>query len=673
MPFFSRARRLYKIVTQLGLTQVGLFALYKFGLKTGYFKRQSNSKFPNPTIRFLFDFPAKEEVLAVLGEDGLQTLITEADHIVDGKFRIFGGELVDLKLDLNHRLSHWVDYEIGKAKIPEFEYQSLNTALNLPPETCDLKLIWEPARFGWAFTLGRAYRISGDEKYAESFWRYFEIFDKANPVNMGPHWMNGQEVAIRLMVFVWAAQIFADSTETTAGRQNRIARSITEHAERIPPTLLYARSQNNNHLTSEAAGLYTAALALPDHPDAEKWRKLGIKWLNWSFENQIDETGEYIQRSVNYHRLVLQLGLWVSALSTKEHEVHEGKAKLDTLDVSSWMTKKAQQNLALATRWLAELTDPISGNTLNLGANDGAYLFPLANGDFRDARPIVSAASQAFFGETPFEAGEWDEMSLWFKRLNVKTLKRSNEVINCTLRPATDTWAHLHIADGNLRLAHADQLHIDLWWQGTNIALDPGTYLYNAESPWDNPLAATEFHNTVTVNNLDQMTRASRFMYLDWSHGRIFEKSQNKIVAEHDGYRKLGITQRRTVSFAENIWRIEDNLQTFKPSNLQPFTYRLHWLLVDGEWNVEGAKEKVEMSLQTRNSLLNITLHASRFTSSSFSIVRAGELLFGNDTPSPTRGWYSPTYGVKLPALSLALEVTATDTVQFTTEFNLQP
>ena len=638
----SRFQRLYKTVAQLGLTQVGLFALYKLGLKTGYFKRKATTHFPNPTLRLLFNFPTKEELLSVLGEDGLKHLITEADEIVDGRFRIFGGGLTEIELDLGLPPRHWTEYETHKADIPY---------AHLPHP--DIKYIWEPARFGWAFTLGRAFHATDERKYVEAFWRYFETFDKANSVNMGPHWMNGQEVAIRLMALVWAAQAFWDARVSTNQQLGRLTESIAEHAECIPMTLLYARSQNNNHLLSEAAALYTASLALPDHPDAGKWRKLGIKWLNWSFENQIDENGEYIQRSVNYHRLMLQLAVWVNAI-----------------DESSWMTEKARRNLANATRWLADLTDPLSGNAVNLGSNDGAYIFPLANGDFRDYRPVVQSASQAFLSGTSFQNNQWDEISLWFQPANFQTFKPSNESAPCVVKPENSTWAHLRVADGNLRLAHADQLHLDLWWQGMNITLDPGTYLYNVEAPWDNPLAATEYHNTVTVNKQDQMTRASRFMYLDWSRGHLTEKTENKIIAEHNGYRELGITHRRAVSFARNTWRVKDNLQTFEPSNL--LTYKLHWLLVDGEWQVESSDEKIEISLRTEAGLLNISLLVSRFTSSNFSLARAGELLYGTAEVSPARGWYSPTYGVKIPAISLALEVTTVDAVQFTTEFNLK-
>ncbi|MBC8334520.1 MAG: alginate lyase family protein [Anaerolineales bacterium] len=667
-----RLKYLLKTIYQLGFTQVALFALYKIGLTSGYYKRIPISNFRVSNLEYLFSLPSPDDLKKILGPEGIETLLTEADHIVDGQFRIFGSELAEIKLDFNHPLSHWVDYETGKGKIPKSEYRI--PALNLPPSTFDLKLIWEPARFGWAFTLGRAYRVSGDEKYAEAFWRHFEIFDTGNPVNMGPHWMNGQEIALRLMVFVWAAQVFFDSGESTSQRKERLAQSVVEHADRIPSTLLYARAQNNNHLTSEAAGLYTAGLALPEHPQANKWRKLGIKWLNWSFENQIDDNGAYVQHSVNYQRLVLQIGLWVSALNTKDTKVHKEEEKTNLSEPLRplCLTKRSLENLSLATRWLAELTDPISGNTPNLGSNDGAYIFPLANGDFRDFRPVIRAASRVFLTEEPFPA---DEMSLWFspfKPLNLQTYYSPNlpTFQLSTLKPSNSNWAYLRVVDGNLRLAHADQLHLDLWWRGENITLDPGTYLYNAASPWDNPFPATEYHNSVTVNGLDQMTRASRFMVLDWAHGRIVEQSSQKIVAEHDGYRKLGVTHQRAVTFAENTWLVEDNLISEPQLSRK---YCLHWLLPDWEWALENREERIEISLIFPQGFLKLTLHASEISKQNFSLVRAGELIKGNGDTFPTRGWYSPTYGVKIPALSLALDVTSSDTVEFISEFEFSP
>jgi hypothetical protein len=80
----------------------------------------------------------------------------------------------------------------------------------------------------------------------------------------------------------------------------RLAETIAAHAARIPPTLAYARAQNNNHLLTEAVGLYTAGAALAEHPRADYWRDLGWRWLNAALQSQIDGDGTYIQHSTNY-------------------------------------------------------------------------------------------------------------------------------------------------------------------------------------------------------------------------------------------------------------------------------------------------------------------------------------------------------------------------------------
>jgi hypothetical protein len=50
--------------------------------------------------------------------------------------------------------------------------------------------------------------------------------------------------------------------------------------------------------------------------------------------------------------------------------------------------------------------------------------------------------------------------------------------------------------------------------------------------------------------------------------------------------------------------------------------------------------------------------------------VRAGKYLRGAGAPAPTLGWYSPTYGVKEPALSLLADYSASPPFTFTTTFH---
>jgi hypothetical protein len=50
-------------------------------------------------------------------------------------------------------------------------------------------------------------------------------------------------------------------------------------------------------------------------------------------------------------------------------------------------------------------------------------------------------------------------------------------------------------------------------------------------------------------------------------------------------------------------------------------------------------------------------------------IIRAGEFLYGNGPASPIAGWFSPTYGVKIPALAVRFSVTSPLPIRFTSGF----
>ena len=428
-----------KALRELGFQQVALNSLYKIGLKTGYFRlaegRSPAEAHPPLALAPILTLPNRQQLLDALGAEGLAALLAEADEIVGGRYRQFGGDPVEIQLEPPGPLRHWSEHESGAAG-------------RHPHSPQDIKYTWEPARFGWAFVLGRAYFLSTNEAYAGAFWRYFEIFERANPAFLGPNWMSGQEVGLRLMAFAWAGQVFAGSEHSSPQRLADLAASTARHASRIPASLLYARSQNNNHLLTEAAGLFTASLALPGHPQAARWGALGQKWLAWCFENQIDQHGEYVQHSSNYHRLMLQTALWIKALELKANPPRPLTA--------------GPAGLALATHWLLSMLDPLSGGVPNLGANDGALVFPLAACPFDDFRPVASAAGRAFLQVT-LPPGRWDEMALWYG------LPRSETLTELASYPgdhlyAPNSWAMLRAVKYTSRPSHPDQLHLDLWW-----------------------------------------------------------------------------------------------------------------------------------------------------------------------------------------------------------------
>lgn len=607
----------FKVLRQLGWRQGFLYAWYQFLLHSGIlrFLTPTNINTANSSLSPLPIKLDSNKFKNILKEEEDQ-LIKEADQIVKGQIKLFGA--LDQTLDFSQpeKIKHWTQHK------------------NVWVKNKDIKLYWEAARFGWAISLARAYALNKDERYAEAFWSKTQEFLNNNPSNHGLHWSSAQEVAIRLISLSFCYGIFVESKHSTESRKILLSKAIAAHAERIPPTMIYARAQNNNHLITEAMGLYTASAILPQHPKAKKWHALGWKWLNNAFQTQIMQEGRYIQNSNNYHRLMLQCALWVKMIS----EIHS-----DTFPTN---TTKA---LAAATKFLYDSLDKTSGQAPNLGPNDGAYILPLTILPFQDYRPVLQAAGRAFLGHSLFPSGSWDEMSAWLVK---EPFEAEEHTGNSNLRLSSiNSWASLRAVKHQHRPGHADQLHIELWWHGLNIARDAGTYLYNAPPPWQNALSGTDVHNTISLNDQDQMLKTSRFLYLDWAQATVLEKNKSRITAEHDGYRKQGLTHHRSLEVIDkDQWQINDIITS---NRKETFTARLHWLLPDWPWRIE----KHFLYLESPHGW--ITLQINSKEPLDISLVRAGELLYGQDKFPPYRGWVSPTYAIKNPALSFAVRIKA--------------
>lgn len=675
MPSIAHA---FKALRELGPRQVGLYLAYQLGLRIGYFRwRTRFAKLDNFRLEAnrCWSLPDKQDLKQMLGADH-QQLCAQADEIVAGQVRLFGGDPVSLELDVPGSPRHWTQYK----------------------KSCihgrDIKWIWEPARFGWVYPLGRAFYLTGDDRYASAFWNYAEFFFAANPPYRGPNWVSGQEVGLRLIALLFADVVFSTSTLKNGKEPGiDISALISAHAARIPPTLIYARSQNNNHLIVESLALYAAGLAFPTHPDSPAWQAMGWRCLHRGLRTQIEPDGSYMQQSNNYHRLVLQIGLLAHSLARKNNRP---------------FPQQSRQRLAAATRWLLSLLDSHHGHVPNLGPNDGAYILPLSEGSFYDYRPVLQAASLAFLGAPAFKPGHWDEMARWFDLDDSKTRLGSSvqgshpsagslpsPVPAVLHHPEFDSWLYLRAAHFTHRPGHADQLHLDLWWRGLNLACDPGTYLYNAPPPWNNALTVAHVHNTITVNGEDQMTRASRFLYVDRAQAHLFQRTASRLVAEHDGYQHFGITHRRAVEVSQSGWFVTDELLpvegmqlgAFKTGKLKEqdglptFNFRLNWLLPDWHWNLQTSNEEAQLAVQSPHGWvkLNINMQATPLnpdvSGAETSLVRtpqsiahpparllvflfrAGTTLHGDLPADPIWGWCSPTYGYKEPALSFAVEV----------------
>jgi len=566
--------RTYK---KLGLRNCAAVASYRFLLRAGFYERQLPLR-PCPIPEPLNCEPE----LASIASDGC---LATADALLAGKAAWFGDQVFSVATP--------PDWFFDPFSAQHFPDQSQHWSRCRPFQYADIKRCWELSRWSWAPLLIRAWRLTGDHSYRDAFNSWCHSWCQSNPVNGGSNWLCGQEASIRLLHALQAWQL-ADSPLAFPDASPQRAAFAAAHLQRIFATAYYARAQDNNHWTSEAAALFIggswlAASASVYAIDGQHWAKEGRLALEHSVARLVMADGSFAQHSLTYHRLLLdtlaQVELWRRWLDLPH------------------FSERFQQRCRAATHWFGALLDPCSGDGPNLGSNDGAFIYQLHNRPFRDFRPTYQLASVLFFGKTPLSPGPWDESLHWLGLINsptdifaaplVKALDVSSlgspQVVElfakggyAVLRPATTNWALLRLPTYRFRPAHADPLHLDLWCQGVNLLRDGGSYAYNADPVELAYFPGIASHNTFQFDNVEPMPRIGRFLFGDWlqlegparlephsvtaayscPHGR----HQRQVQVDVTGYR----------------WIITDICSGFQHNAI------LRWRLCPGDWCLEG-------------------------------------------------------------------------------------
>jgi hypothetical protein len=507
----------------------------------------------------------------------------------------------------------------------------------------DIKIIWEPSRFGFVYTLVRAYWRTGDEQYAELFWTLLADWQQHNPPQLGANWKCGQETSFRVMAWCFGLYGFRDAQATTPERIARLAQMIAVSGERIACNIDYALSQRNNHGISEAVGLWTIGLLFPEFRQAIRWKEKGRTLLEQLSNELIYADGAFVQHSVNYHRVMLHDYLWAIRLGELQQQP---------------LSQNLCEQVSKAGQLLYQLQDSFTGQVPRYGQLDGALVLPLNNCDYLDFRPVIQAIHYLSTGGRCYTAGPWDEDLLWL--FGYSTLDAPQQAqMQMNLRAESGGYYTLRTANSFVftrcttyrdRPGQADMLHVDLWWQGQNIAIDPGTYSYNAPAPWQNPLAQTTYHNTITVDGLEQMNRVGKFLWLPWLQGKTLQADQQPSGVEqywegqHNGYRHLKAPvryRRALIGLPQDTWLVVDYLES-----KHDHAYRLHWLLADLPYQWDQQQKHLQLATPAGEYHLQL---GSLLAQGKASLCRA-------DSENP-RGWQAPYYFHRRAALSVDLVV----------------
>lgn len=555
--------------------------------------RESPRFFPVPDSPLFFrkKFPAEAE-----------KIIASAEQVLLGKFDLLGyknldfGAPVDWHLEpisgKRSPLKHWKRFD------------ELGTE-----ETGDKKIVWELNRLQHFFTLGAAFRLTGDERFAAEFVAQLNDWAAKNPPARGVNWISSLEIAFRAISILWALRFFKNSPSLTPQFFADAVKTLILHGRHIEKYLSTYYSPNT-HLTGEALGLYYLGTFLPALKTARRWRETGAQILIAELDRQILPDGVYFEQSTWYARYTVDFYMHFLIL-----------ARLNNDEFVLAESAKISEKLQLALDFLMFVQRP-DGTTPIIGDDDGGQMLPVsfARGinDFRAC--LANGAMMFKRGDYKFAAGAFAVENFWlfgkqgfdeFAKIAIANLPETTKTFSdggyFTARSDWTPDAHFIVIDGGKHgapgaaHAHADALAFDLSVAGRATLVDAGTYSYHESAEIRDYFRVARAHNTLTIDGASSSETAGKFAWKSIADARIERtlsaENFDYFCGSHEGFSRLEnriITHRREMLFMRSkFWILRDSINA---ENVHDYELNFHFAaglqpeIMDGKFVLNRAE-----------------------------------------------------------------------------------
>lgn len=573
-----KVKLLLSMVRQMGLPWVSYRGWYEFRKKTGILEkrfpakeftdeeflqriqigsvaecvqrwRESSSK----SLPGFLEIPTIREYLKdSLSATEREKIIRIADQAILGRIYCFSHWYADYGMPINWQYNP-VTKKQGQIN------QHWTRVNDLDHTFGDIKYVWEASRFPQVYYFVKAHLLTGDPKYPAAFWDHFSSWVQQNPPELGLNWKCGQELTIRMISWIFGLYAFYQEESFTEEMIFAVLKQIYYHAQHIDRHFEFAlHAVKNNHTISEAGGIFTAGVLFPFMDKNGRWLRRGRRHLEREGLKQIYTDGSYLQHSLNYQRLIVQMYSWVLALAA-QNQVSFGDLFKKRLLKTVEFLYQAQGD---------------GERVPNYGSNDGALLFPLSTKDYLNYAPQLNTLHYLLTGQRLYPSGKADDEMIWFagmksllsEQREMRRSSRAYPVGGYFLMRGGDSYGWTRCCEYHDRPAQADMLHLDLWWKGQNVLRDAGSFSYNPGPALQGVFTSTAMHNTVVINGQDQMQKSSRFLWENWTQGRELrfnaEADEGFFQGEHYGYHP--IIHRRSIAYSGDIWLVVDDLMALQ-------------------------------------------------------------------------------------------------------------
>jgi hypothetical protein len=468
-------------------------------------------------------------------------VIAAADAICRHEFDLLGSGCVTLGAQLPWHTDFKTGREWSRQYSPDIDYAELD-------RPTDVKVPWELSRCQHFTTLGQAYWLTDDERYAREFVSEVADWIDANPWGYGVNWACAMDVALRAVSWMWGFYFMSESAACAAPAfRSAFVHALHLHGDHIA-THIERSDVNGNHYLCDAVGLVFIGSFFRSTAKGRRWLATGRDMIAAEIFNQTSADGVDFEKSTAYHRLVLEAFITCGVLADRQGEPFpsEWQARLDRMLEFVEAYVKPDGSIPL-------VGDADDGRIQKLGTqlvNDHRYLL---------------AAGAVFFGRADFKraATQFGDEAFWL--LGVEGAAAFDAVAESEAPPIASRAfpdggfyvlrsdrAHVFVDCGEVGMhgrgghGHNDILSFELWLDGTNLITDCGAYLYTASREWRNRFRSTAFHNVVQVDDeelnrlispdhLWQLRDDARPQDVEWRPGETVDYFRGS----HTGYRRL--------------------------------------------------------------------------------------------------------------------------------------
>jgi len=463
------------------------------------------------TFNFFFDrvvtVNAETQQVSLLHWDGVsaknysefdewKVLKKFCDDVIQYQIVTIGDQSYDLLDD-----AIWFYDPVNKSYIDKSVSLS-NYVTELKYSSFDLRVIWELNRLQFLIPLAQISVITGDRVYIDYALKLLNKWIEQNGYISGPNWIDAQESGIRLVNVL----LFKKIIEKMGGHISLPKGFVFYHVKFLIAGLSIRRI-THNHFFTEACSLYATLLLLK--PRFFSWTAYFISSVIMIEVNkQLDKDGFGYEGSSNYTLFVYDALSLVSALEVDCRLMYLSRK----IDYFPFVTCCSSLDLN-------------NGDIVKIGDADcGRYV--KINWAVDLSRPLEKELFQSFVDKENSALSYLNFLFAQPSLLLSKTNKKLNQTVSFTYQNnraglfiSTKNSKKIVIQGGATRINNdvgIDHVHSDLmsfmyFFEGKNIFIDPGTFLYINGLTQRQALRHAKRHNCVVIDDHEYAEQGKSF------------------------------------------------------------------------------------------------------------------------------------------------------------------